>query len=111
MRLILSSLTTLAVLSTAPFAAGAAEPADNRAALAPAASTATTCNRVLQMGGLQRRLVAKASDGPDALRNFIWRTRGIYQLDMESVVAWLESERDAEVACIAAAAGSTLAKR
>lgn len=111
MKLILSSLTTLALLSAAPFPAGAAEPADHLAATAAAAMPSTPCNRVLQMDGLHRRLVAKAAAGPDALRNFISITRGIYQLEMESVVAWLDSERAAQTACVAAAGSGTLARR
>lgn len=111
MNRFLPSLTLLATLSAAPFATAAAEPAGTIASTSPFAATSTSCNRVMRMDTLHRRLVGKAADGPAALRNFIWITRGIYQLDMADVVTWLDSERAAETACVAAAGGSMLVTR
>ena len=51
------------------------------------------------MPPLQRRVVAKAAQGPDALRDFIRNTRGAYQLDMESTLSWLDKERNGQLAC------------
>lgn len=57
------------------------------------------CARTRAMTPLQRRVVAKAAQGPEALRDFIFTTRAIYQLDMESTVAWLDKERGEQVTC------------
>ena len=57
------------------------------------------CARTQGMTPLQRRIVAKAAQGPEALRDFIFDTRGIYRLDMESTVAWLDKERGDQVTC------------
>jgi hypothetical protein len=59
------------------------------------------------MTPLQRRIVAKAAQGPDALRDFVYITRGVYQLDMAATAAWLDEERDSERACRAALATPT----
>jgi hypothetical protein len=68
------------------------------------APSAESCPPAQAMTSLQRRIVAKAAQGPDALRDFIYITRGVYQLDMESTAAWLEEERDSQRACRAAMA-------
>ena len=66
--------------------------------------SAAPCPPAQAMTPLQRRIVAKAAQGPDALRDFVYITRGVYQLDMTSTVAWLEEERDSQRACRAAMA-------
>jgi hypothetical protein len=71
-------------------------------AVTAAALAAGPCARTQAMTPLQRRIVAKAAQGPDALRDFIWNTRGVYQLDMESTVSWLDKERSSQLACRAA---------
>lgn len=68
-------------------------------AMTAAALSSGPCARTQEMTPLQRRIVAKAADGPAALRDFIFDTRGIYQLDMESTVAWLDKERGEQVVC------------
>ena len=67
-------------------------------------SAAESCPPAQPMTPLQRRIVAKAAQGPDALRDFVFITRGVYQLDMASTAAWLEEERDGQRACRAAMA-------
>ncbi|HZV93694.1 MAG TPA: hypothetical protein VFF72_10790 [Caldimonas sp.] len=57
------------------------------------ASVATPCTAPASMDHLQRRIVAKASQGVDSLRDFIYITRGIYALDMNETVAWLDAQR------------------
>lgn len=68
------------------------------------------CARTQEMTPLQRRIVAKAAQGPDTLRDFIWDTRGIYALEMESTVAWLDRERSGQLACQAAVASPVVAR-
>jgi hypothetical protein len=41
-----------------------------------------------QMSSLEHRLYQKTGEGPDALRNFIFIRRGIYQLNMIDVQSW-----------------------
>jgi hypothetical protein len=60
---------------------------------------AVSCPPAQPMTPLQRRIVAKAEQGPDALRDFVFITRGVYQLDMAGTAAWLEAERDSQRAC------------
>jgi hypothetical protein len=67
-------------------------------------TAAESCTPAQVMTPLQRRIVAKAAQGPDALRDFVYITRGVYQLDMASTAAWLEEERDSERVCRAALA-------
>jgi hypothetical protein len=67
-------------------------------------TAAEACPPTQPVTPLQRRIVAKAAQGPDALRDFVFITRGIYQLDMASTAAWLEEERDSQRACRAAMA-------
>jgi hypothetical protein len=88
---------------------------DRNAAPVTVAMTATAlsngpCARTQEMTSLQRRIVAKAAAGPAALREFIFDTRGIYQLDMASTVAWLDKERGEQVVCQAALATPLVAQ-
>ena len=75
-----------------------------------AALSGGPCDRTLAMTPLQRRIVAKAAQGPGALRDFIWETRAIYQLDMESTVAWLDKERSGQRVCQATLATPIVAQ-
>jgi hypothetical protein len=68
-------------------------------AVTAAALSSGPCARTQVMTPLQKRIVGKAAQGTDALRDFIWDTRGIYQLDFESTVAWLDRERGDQVTC------------
>ena len=56
-------------------------------------------NCVPQMTRLEARLYQKASEGPDALRDFIWIRRGIYQLDIMETATWASGVNAAQSAC------------
>jgi hypothetical protein len=51
--------------------------------------------------GLQQRIVAKAAEGVDALRWYLWITRAIYNVSMEDAVASIDRERAARADCVA----------
>ena len=48
---------------------------------------------------LQGRVVEKAAQGIVPLRQFVWRTRNIHQLDTMQTVAWLDQRRALLAAC------------
>ena len=50
------------------------------------AADASTCG---PMSGVQKRVMEKhMQGGSEALRRFVWITRGIYGLDMSETLAW-----------------------
>jgi hypothetical protein len=53
-----------------------------------------------QMSSLEHRLYQKTGEGPDALRNFIFIRRGIYQLDMIDVQGWARGVDATRAACM-----------
>ena len=79
-------------------------------AVTAAALTSGPCARTKEMSPLQRRIVAKATEGVDSLRDFIFETRGIYQLDMESTVAWIDRERSSQLTCQASVPAPVVAQ-
>jgi hypothetical protein len=64
-----------------------------------AAASNAECARAAHLSHVQRRIVEKAAQGVVALRQFVWRTRMIYQLDTMETVAWLEQRRALLAAC------------
>jgi hypothetical protein len=52
---------------------------------------------------LEQRLLDKAEQGVDSLRQYIFISRGTRQLDMMEVVAWLDARRASAAACAARA--------
>ncbi len=52
---------------------------------------------------LQKRLLEKADQGVAALRQYIFTTRAIHQLDIYDVVGWMDARRAAAAACVASA--------
>ena len=73
-----------------------------------AAATAITnaeCAGAADLSPLQRRVVEKAAQGIVPLRQFVWRTRAIYQLDTIEAVAWLDQRRALLAACEQRSAG------
>ena len=67
-------------------------------------TTATTisnaeCAGAAHQSYLQGRIVEKAAQGIVPLRQFVWRTRMIYQLDLMETVAWLDQQRALLAAC------------
>ena len=57
------------------------------------------CAGAAHLSYLQGRIVEKAAQGPVALRQFVWRTRMIHQLDTMETVAWLDQRRALLAAC------------
>lgn len=71
------------------------------------AQTATfDADCVPQLSGVQQRLYAKAGEGPDALREFMFIRRGILQLDIYETGVWADSVRDAGALCVKRLAGT-----
>jgi hypothetical protein len=73
--------------------------------IAAAAITATAQSTFAEkctpkMSGLEQRLYQKSSEGPDALRHFIFIRRGIYQLDMAQVQDWAMSVEATRSVCM-----------
>jgi hypothetical protein len=66
-------------------------------------TTATTtnaeCAGAAHLSDVQGRIVEKAAQGIVPLRQFVWRTRTIYQLDTRETVAWLDQRRALLAAC------------
>ncbi len=57
------------------------------------------CGGGTVLTGLDARVVEKAAQGVGALRQYVWLTRSIYQLDLSETIAWLDQERAAAAAC------------
>jgi hypothetical protein len=96
MNRILSTLIPLtASLCIAPFLAHAQ---DVQVATAATVSNAE-CAAAAQLSHVQRRIVEKAAQGVVPLRQFVWGTRMIYQLDTMESVAWLDQRRALLAAC------------
>jgi hypothetical protein len=107
----LSAAAALCVATATASTLTAEVPAPIRVAMTTAAPSLEPCGRAEAMTALQRRILAEAAQGVDSLRRFISITRGIYQLDMESTVAWLDQERALPQSCQAAAAIPAVAQR
>lgn len=73
-------------------------------AQATQASTAATissaeCAGAAHLTYVQGRIVEKSAQGIVPLRQFVWRTRMIHQLDLMESVAWLDQRRALLAAC------------
>ena len=92
----LSTLIPLAAsLCIAPFLAHA----QDAQAIAAAAISNAECAGAAPLSYAQGRIVEKAAQGIVPLRQFVWRTRMIYQLDLLESVAWLDQRRALLAAC------------
>jgi|RhiMetdeSRZDD1v2_1073273.scaffolds.fasta_scaffold139849_3 hypothetical protein len=93
-RALLLALTVSAInIGGTVLLAGGSDPASAApAAQAPAASCVPLTN-------VQRRILSKATEGMDALRRFVYITKGIYQLDMTETVAWIGAYRAKSAEC------------
>lgn len=92
----LSTLIPLtASLCIAPFLTHAQ---DAQLTTATAISNAE-CAGAAHLSYVQGRIVEKAAQGIVPLRQFVWRTRMIYQLDTMETVAWLDQRRALLAAC------------
>lgn len=49
---------------------------------------------------LQQRLIDKSDQGVEALRQFVFNTRMIYQLDVQEVADWVTAQRAAVRHCM-----------
>ena len=72
----------------------------------PAVAAEASCK---SLGYVHKRVVEKADQGIDALRNYVFVTRGIHQLDMAEIAVslddWRASARCATLAAERAAGG------
>jgi hypothetical protein len=97
------TLTTLAAsLCIAPIPALAQ---DVQVATATTISAAE-CAGAAHLNNMQGRIVAEAAQGIVPLRQLLWRTRMIYQLDLMETVAWLDQRRALLAACEQRSAGT-----
>jgi hypothetical protein len=64
---------------------------------------------VPQLTNLEHRLYQLAGAGPDALRQFIWSRRGIYQLDALDTATWVGDVDAARSACVKVGAAAPAA--
>ena len=64
-----------------------------------ATASSAECAGAAHLSQLQGRIVEKAAQGVVPLRQFVWRTRMIYQLDTMETVAWLDQRRALLAAC------------
>lgn len=96
MNRILANLVPLTTsLCIAPFLAHAQEV---RPTAADAISNAD-CAGAAHLSYVQGRIVEKAAQGIVPLRQFVWRTRMVHQLDTMDTVAWLDQRRALLAAC------------
>jgi hypothetical protein len=97
-----STLISLsASLCIAPFLAHA----QDAQVTTPTAISNAECAGAAQLSYLQSRIVEKAAQGVVPLRQFVWRTRMIYQLDTTETVAWLDHRRALLAGCEQRSAG------
>ncbi|MEO8923122.1 MAG: hypothetical protein ABI330_09925 [Caldimonas sp.] len=59
------------------------------------------------LSAFQKHVVAKSEQGVDALRDYLFITRGIYNVSMDEAVAMLDRQREARRSCMAVAATDT----
>ena len=62
--------------------------------------------REAPLSSLQQRLVDKSEQGVEALRQFVFNTRAIYQLDLVETADWVAARREAVRRCMAARAAA-----
>jgi hypothetical protein len=84
-----------ASLRIAPFLAHA----QDAQVTTPTTISSAECSLAAHLSSLQGRIVDKAAQGTVPLRQFVWRTRMIYQLDTMETVAWLDQRRALLAAC------------
>jgi hypothetical protein len=89
-------------IAMAFFAAGSAHASSSVQATSLGAVDAKACADRIAPTGLDARIIEKAAQGVDALRQYLWTTRGIYGLDMADTVAWLDRQRAVQANCGAA---------
>ena len=75
------------------------------AVAAPESDAAVACQQP-RMTLLEQRLVAKSDQGVEALRQFVFNTRKIHQLDVVEVADWTAARRTAIRECMAAKAAA-----
>ena len=103
MKNFIASIIVAAMAACLPTHSSAADNATTQVAVAPAVH----CPALPAPGGVQKRIVEKAAQGVDALRDFIYITRGIYALDMFEVVGWLDARRSCGAVAVAVATDAT----
>ena len=88
-------------------AAGAAHAGNTVTTFVAGDAAAQPCRQGAELSGLDARIVDKASQGVGALRQYLWVTRGIYNLDMTNTVAWLDQQRAGRAICVSDASSVT----
>ena len=68
---------------------------------------ASPCEHASALTALQKQIIAKADQSVGALRDYLFLTRGIYNLSMDEAVTMLDRQRDAQRSCRAAGALAT----
>ena len=94
-RTLCTLITLAASVCIAPFQARAQ---DAQVMTATTVSEAE-CAGATHLSYTKRRVAELATQGIVPLRQFIWRTRMIYQLDLMETVAWLDHRRALLAAC------------
>ena len=69
-------------------------------------TAAAPCNGA-SLSAFQKRVMAKSEQGVDALRDYLFITRGIYNLSMDEAAAMIDRQHDAQRSCVAVAAAET----
>lgn len=100
----LRTVTLACALVALPFVAHGQSVSAAGAALA---STPVAHCASVPMSGFEQRVVAKAASGVDALRDYLFITRGIYNVSMEDAVAWIDRQRETRYSCAAATQKAT----
>jgi hypothetical protein len=95
-RTLCTLITLAASVCIAPFQARAQ---DAQVITAAATVSEAECAGAARLSSTQGRVAELATQGVVPLRQFILRTRMIYQLDMMETVAWLDHRRALLAAC------------
>ena len=90
-----------ATLCIAPFLAHA----QDAQVTTPITIASAECANAAHLSYVQGRIAEKATQGTVPLRQFVWRTRMIYQLDTMETIAWLDQRRALLAGCGQRSAG------
>ena len=93
----------LAVYALGAGLLAAAAGASAQSALEPTARAMlaghVACGSSASYIGVQRRVLEHAAQGVDRLRQYVFITRGIYQLNMNEIGEWMDDWREAQSHC------------
>jgi hypothetical protein len=89
----------LASMALCGVALAADPPAAPAAQAAAPSSGMATCAAVRPLNPVQQRLIDHAALGIVPLRQYIWQTRMIHQLDLQETADWIDSRRTQQAEC------------